>query len=241
MCRASTWDTFLFCVAVWSTIQLTWTIILLIAQSVQILRQMTTLEVSNLGRYGFMGGKGGSSMATQSNFMAQRAASLGAVGSLNAIAGGADADGLDGDAAAPSQGSSTQNKGHRHRHGVKAMICGAGNCLLSIVGLDLYTRGKAGEGLKRASSAGNPFDKGFAANCMDFWTKGKELGVNYEELYEVPVAGFQRARRNPYVGEGSGMGHNRRWSMWAGIRQGLGIRRGANSSRTGYEAVANQA
>jgi len=55
---------FLFSVAVWSTLQLIWTIVLLVSQLVQIARQMTTLEVSNLGRYGYMGARG-SSLATQ--------------------------------------------------------------------------------------------------------------------------------------------------------------------------------
>ncbi|KAH8822648.1 ankyrin [Flagelloscypha sp. PMI_526] len=42
-----------------------WTIVLLASQAWQVARQMTTLEVSNLGRYGFMGGRGGSSLAGQ--------------------------------------------------------------------------------------------------------------------------------------------------------------------------------
>ncbi len=61
-------------VAVWATLQLSWTVILMVAQSWQIMRQMTTLEVSNLGRFGFMGGKGGQSYAGQTGMIAQHSA-----------------------------------------------------------------------------------------------------------------------------------------------------------------------
>ncbi len=59
LCTATTYDPFLLGVAVWAALQLSWTVILLGAQSWQVMRQMTTLEVSNLGRFGFMGGKVG--------------------------------------------------------------------------------------------------------------------------------------------------------------------------------------
>ncbi|KAF9072326.1 hypothetical protein BDP27DRAFT_1320730 [Rhodocollybia butyracea] len=49
---------FLFTVALWSALQLSWTTILLAAQLWQVARQMTSLEVSNVGRYGYMGGRG---------------------------------------------------------------------------------------------------------------------------------------------------------------------------------------
>ncbi|KDN46635.1 ankyrin [Tilletiaria anomala UBC 951] len=241
ICAATSWDTFLFATSAWAALQLIWTIILLGAQLLQISRQMTTLEVSNLGRYGYMGGKGGSSMVTQSNFMAQRAAALGAAGSLAAAAGGhedSDGDGVAG------RGSHGAHGGHRGgKRCFLDVLCGASNCLLSVVGLDLYTRGKAGEGLKRASAAGNPFDKGVLANCKDFWTRGRELGVRYEELYDIPVGGFQSssyasasAVRLPDDGPG---GTGRRWSMWSGLKQGLGGR--GSRARGEYEAVSDQA
>ncbi len=212
MCLATQHDTFLFSVAVWAGLQLTWTIILLVAQTVQIARQMTTLEVSNLGRYGFMGGKAGASMTTQSNFMAQRAAS----GSHTAAAGE----------------ESHGEEGHHH-HGVRDLACGLCNALLRVVGLDLYTRGKAGEGLKRASSASNPFSFGVVTNCRDFWTAGRELGVRYEELYEIPVEGFHPGQRSDDYGD-AGRASASRWSMWAPFKR-------SSSSRGQYEAIAHQA
>lgn len=71
LCGASRYAPFLLVVALWSTLQLTWTIILLLTQVFQVCRQMTTLEVSNLGRYGFMGGRGGSSLREQTGAIAQ--------------------------------------------------------------------------------------------------------------------------------------------------------------------------
>ncbi|KAF9516731.1 hypothetical protein BS47DRAFT_627934 [Hydnum rufescens UP504] len=54
---SSTTDaSFVFAVASWATLQLLWTILLLAGQLFQVMRQMTTFEVSNLGRFGFMGG-----------------------------------------------------------------------------------------------------------------------------------------------------------------------------------------
>ncbi|KAJ3903464.1 hypothetical protein F5879DRAFT_803614, partial [Lentinula edodes] len=60
MCRvlATKSNIFLVTTTLWAAIQLTWTTILLGAQFWQVSRQMTSLEVSNLGRYGFMGGRG---------------------------------------------------------------------------------------------------------------------------------------------------------------------------------------
>lgn len=102
-------------------------------------------------------------------------------------------------------GSSSGNSPHSHGPSVSMVAKRAGNWLLSIVGLDLYTRGKAGQGLRKASQAGNPFDLGLRVNCGDFWTRGKELGVNYETLYDVPVQGF-RSRHASLKRAGAGGG-----------------------------------
>lgn len=65
LCAITASDTFLVAVAAWATLQLSWTLVLLVTQLWQVARQMTTLEVSNLGRYGFMGGRGGASLGQQ--------------------------------------------------------------------------------------------------------------------------------------------------------------------------------
>ncbi|KAL9939060.1 hypothetical protein V8E36_001873 [Tilletia maclaganii] len=242
VCAATNYDAYLFSLACWAGLQLTWTIILLIAQSWQIMRQLTTLEVSNLGRYGYMGGKSGSSAMAQTGMVERANAnaaaanagggggsaqasgllagqSPGAEGSKAAQAlrqaagagtgededglGGAELGGGTGGPLLPTHHALAPAQQRRHNHGLCAHIGGAGNWVLSIVGLDLYTRGKAGEGLKRAGSAGNPFDRGWITNCEDFWTRGKKLGVRYEQLYDIPTEAAPRqddaTHRNGYT------------------------------------------
>ena len=86
---------------------------------------------------------------------------------------------------------------HKHAHGCRGLLSRAlPGALLSIVGLDLYTKGRAADGIARArrqNGGGNPFDVGLIANCWSFWTRGRTLGINYTELYEVPEGGFKRA------------------------------------------------
>jgi palmitoyltransferase ZDHHC13/17 len=165
LCAITAADTFFFAVTAWASLQLSWTIILLLSQYWQITRQMTTLEVSNLGRYGFMGGRGGASMASQMGH------------AHNQHAHGDQQEGGGGHA-------------HKHRHG----LCGGG-FLMQILGFDRFTKGKAADGLARAGSAANPFDLGLVGNCKDFWSAGGELGVEYERLYDVPLEGFAEAKR----------------------------------------------
>ena len=160
---------------------------------------MTSLEVSNLGRYGYLGGRGGSSLSAQ-------------------------------------QGHTHQDGAHAHAHGHKH----GGGCwgfILNILGLDRFTKGKARQGLARASKASNPFDLGISGNCMDFWTTGKELGVEYERLYDVPMEGFSVARDRRRAeererGEEYGSGGGRRKA--SSLLMGLGI--GGRSS-TGYQPI----
>ncbi|GAC75716.1 ankyrin repeat and DHHC-type Zn-finger domain containing proteins [Moesziomyces antarcticus T-34] len=245
LCTATTYDPFLLGVAVWAALQLSWTVILLGAQSWQVMRQMTTLEVSNLGRFGFMGGKGGQSYAGQTNFIAmhsrsQPGASNGAATTLQGIQ--AQQKPTQADEELPSSSSA----GHSHSHGklgvVRRVAAGAGGWLLSVVGLDLYTRGKAGEGLKRANAALNPFDHGMLANCKDFWSKGADLAIDYPTLYDLPAeispghcdtlpfitdslsAGSARWRNSAYaplrtsIDEADDEDRPGTWSMWSSIR-----------------------
>ena len=154
----------------WAGLQLTWTIILLASQVWQVCRQMTTLEVSNLGRYGFMGGRGGASLRDQSGALAAMQSHAAASGSGGMGAGALGEAALDpndledGVVARPpppptvgSAAGSLAGHGHAgHRHG-------PGGCfafLLQILGLDRFTRGKAAHGLRLASKDANPFDRG---------------------------------------------------------------------------------
>jgi palmitoyltransferase ZDHHC13/17 len=211
---------FLFSVAVWVTLQLIWTILLLVSQFFQIARQMTTLEVSNLGRYGFMGTRGGS-LATQMGHLRNHAPQ------------GDSDDALSGD----SIPAGAHSHGHKHKHGSG---CNSG-FLMHLLGFDRFTSGKAANGLARAGHAVNPFNVGIVGNCRDFWTRGRELGVEYERLYEVPPEGFQEARRKREREEEDEGGLAGRKGQ--GLRQklllGLGIGGlSGRAARGGYEPVS---
>ncbi|KAL0065621.1 palmitoyltransferase akr1 [Marasmius tenuissimus] len=217
LCLITQYDTFLVAVTIWATLQLSWTIVLLASQVWQIMKQMTTLEVVNLGRFGFMGGRGGSSLQGQMGHSHGHGR-----GQLNR-AESEDAA-LMGDAT-PSSG------GHKHRHG-----CGGG-FIMHLVGFDRFTKGKAVDGLARASTAANPFDMGMWGNCKDFWTAGKELGVEYDKLYDVPVEGFTEAKRRKEREEGDWEhGHARKGSR-KGLFMGLNLSI-PGSSRGGYEPLS---
>ena len=213
ICVATQFDAFLFTVAAWVSLQLVWTVVLLAGQIWQIARQMTTLEVSNLGRYGWMGGRGGQSLASQQG--AHRHSGL---DSLAAAAGGGDQD----DAVITGLVPPAR---HGHRH------AGLLGLLMNLMGFDRFTRGRAGEGLARAATAQNPFDLGCMGNCHDFWTSGRELGVEYGALYEVPPEGFREAKRRA-IREDEEDGMGRRRSVKGFI--GLGILGRGRSSRDGY-------
>ncbi|KAG6915477.1 hypothetical protein DXG01_011308 [Tephrocybe rancida] len=229
LCALTAYDTFLFAVAAWATLQLSWTIVLLASQLWQIMRQMTTLEVSNLGRYGYMGGRGGQSLAGQMGHRHQSNRS-----------GSSDVPGVDTEDTALVNGSETPGGPAVHRHSGVCAGCGSG-FFMNLLGFDRFTKGKAVDGLARASKASNPFDLGMVGNCKDFWTAGRELGVEYDKLYDVPHEGFREAkRRREQDDDDEGLGASggrkgRRKSLFMGL--GLGR---ASGSRGGYEPV-NQA
>ena len=215
LCSATAYDPFLVSVAGWATLQLSWTIVLLASQYWQVARQMTTFEVSNLGRYGFMGGRGGASLNGQMGHRHQQHRHAHTFGD------GEDTGLVDG---TPS-----------HKHGGVCAGCGSG-FLMNLLGLDRFTKGKAVDGLARAGTASNPFDLGFVGNCKDFWTAGRELGVEYERLYNVPVEGFAEAKRRREMDEDDDHAvSNSRKGIRKTLFMGLGLGR---SSRGGYEPVA---
>ncbi|PPR00301.1 hypothetical protein CVT24_004591 [Panaeolus cyanescens] len=223
LCAITAYDTFLVAVSIWATLQLTWTSVLLASQLWQVARQMTTLEVSNLGRYGFMGGRGGASLSGQ---MGHRHTQR-----HDSVLPGVDTEDtalVGGDAASGS------SSGHVHRHSGICAGCGSG-FLMNLLGFDRFTKGRAVDGLTRAGKASNPFDMGMVSNCRDFWTKGRELGVEYEKLYDVPMEGFREAKlRREREEDEDGM---RKPAGRKGLFMGFGLGR-AGSSRGGYEPVS---
>ncbi|CAL1698532.1 unnamed protein product [Somion occarium] len=215
LCAITSYDTFLVSVAVWATLQLSWTLVLLFSQYWQVARQMTTLEVSNLGRYGFMGGRGGASLNGQMGHQHRHAASDDASSSSDLTPTGV----------------------HNHNHRGMCAGCGSG-FLMNLLGFDRFTKGKAADGLKRAAKAPNPFDLGMIGNCKDFWTSGRELGVEYDRLYDVPPEGFVEAKKRRLAEEGDDAhATDGRKSLGKSLLMGFGLRRGG-SSRAGYEPLS---
>ena len=203
LCAITAADTFLVAVSAWATLQLSWTLVLLITQLWQVARQMTTLEVSNLGRYGFMGGRGGATLGQQMGHAHQHTG---------------------------SEDTASGSGHHHHRHGACG---GGGGMIMNLLGFDRFTKGKAADGLARAAKAPNPFHLGLAGNCKDFWTMGRELGVEYERLYDVPPEGFVEAKRTRMREDGEDGG---RKSLRQSLLMGLGL--GRSGSRSGYEPLS---
>ncbi|KAF9529899.1 DHHC palmitoyltransferase-domain-containing protein [Crepidotus variabilis] len=227
LCEITAHDPFLVAVSAWATLQLTWTFVLLASQLWQVARQMTTLEVSNLGRYGFMGGRGGASLTGQ---MGHRHGRAGGDNSLP----GVDTEetnlvGADGNAA---------SSGAVHRHSGLCAGCGSG-FLMNLLGFDRFTKGKAVDGLTRAGKASNPFDLGIVGNCKDFWSAGRELGVEYETLYDVPLEGFSEAKARRLRDDVDDGVMRKAAGGRKGLFMGFGLgRAGGSSSRGGYEPVS---
>ena len=116
--------------------------------------------------------------------------------------------------------------------------------LMHLLGFGRFTLGKAANGLAHAGHATNPFNVGFVGDCRDFWTRDRELGAEYDRLYEIPAEGLREAgRRREHeeaeeIGGGGGGGRK-----GPGLRQklllGLGIGGpSARAARGGYEPVS---
>jgi palmitoyltransferase ZDHHC13/17 len=193
VCYLTSHDPFLVAVASWATLQLIWTILLVASQWWQIAKSMTTVEVSNMGRWGSMGGRG-ESLRGQ----------LGATGHQNhgplATPGSSTADlGMGGQGSGNGNGNGNGD-GHRHQH--KKGRC---DFMMRLLGLDLFTRHRAVDGLKNSNKGNNPFDTGsIVGNCRDFWTRGRELGVEYDKVYDVPFEGFKEAKLRRMMDEREG-------------------------------------
>lgn len=151
----------------WASLQLSWTVLLVVSQAWQISRQMTTLEVTNLGRYGFMGGRGGSSLRDQSGAVG--------VGGRTPSRGEDDDGAVDPDPtgvadpdplAASLRAHVHAHAQHQHHHqGNARCFGGCSRFLMQILGLDRFTKGKAAKGLRMASREANPFDTGLFGVC----------------------------------------------------------------------------
>ena len=179
---------------------------------------MTTFEVSNLGRFGYMGGRGGSSLRDQSGAMRQAVAVGAGFGPMGASEDAVAENGIAGPegnvlASDHIHGPGCKHGGHAHSLGPVGIgrFCGAAakaisGPLMQLLGLDRFTKGKALGGMKRAGRDQNPFDMGFAKvrdcfrgtimlmtgrqNCQDFWIGHDD--VDYTRLHEIPPEGESR-------------------------------------------------
>ncbi|GAA6037584.1 hypothetical protein JCM8097_006126 [Rhodosporidiobolus ruineniae] len=258
LCEATYYDPFTLLVTLWAALQLSWTAVLLGAQVWQVCRQLTTLEVSNLSRWGYMGGRPGVSGRSQFGYAARfdpsgasSSASQAARHAANLPGGAGDGSPLAFDdpsslAHAPAPSDSpppgTASSGRR------AKPTGTFAFLLKLLGLDRFVGGSRP---KTPSVAGggqeNPFSINVWTNCVDFWTLGRGgLGVRYERLYEVPEGGFGRVVRERRRREREAErrereeGRDGRGVGLLGLRMGGSGANGggAGGGRKGYERVA---
>jgi len=176
-----------------------------------------------------MGGRGGASLGGQMGHRHRH----GHGGAANMGGNGDTVPGVDSeDTALVGADSSSSNSHAGHKHSG----CGSG-FLMNLLGFDRFTKGRAVDGLARASKASNPFDVGMVGNCRDFWSAGRELGVEYEKLYDVPVEGFREAKRRREREEDGDLDGVRGGRKSKGLFMGLGIGRSGGRS-AGYEPVS---
>ncbi|BGP35336.1 palmitoyltransferase akr1 [Rhodotorula toruloides] len=229
LCMSLFFDPFALSIASWSFLQLIWTIILLSAQIWQVARQMTTLEVANVSRFGYLGGKPGVSAAAQQ----------GAVEKWNAVKAARHAANLAGDVGDGGALDDPESLAHAPSTSPPpgqptTRAKGSFAFCLKLLGLDRFVAPSSHHSqlttlARPPPTATNPFDLGLVANCLDFWTKGGELGVEYQRVWGVPEGGFKERWRERRREGKAGLGGVRR--KWAESRS-----RGGRGE--GYERVA---
>ncbi|GEM10954.1 palmitoyltransferase SidR [Rhodotorula toruloides] len=228
VCMSLLFDPFALSVSAWAFLQLTWTIILLSAQVWQVARQMTTLEVANVARFGYLGGKPGVSAAAQQGAVEKWNAAKAARHAANLAGDAGDGGALDDPESLAHAPSTSPPPGQ-----TTTRAKGTFAFCLKLLGLDRFVTpssrtSQLGTLAHSPPTATNPFDLGPIANCLDFWTKGGELGVEYERLYGVPEGGFKERWRERRREGRAGLG---------GVRRGWMERRRAVRGE-GYERVA---
>lgn len=200
LCMATSYDSFALFVALWASLQLTWTVVLLGVQLWQVTKQLTTLEVSNVSRFGYLGGKPGVSGAAQQGYVAKWEASQGQAAQHAANLGGGAGDGAeneadDPDSLAHAPSSSRPTTPLASSSSAGARPTGSFAFLLKLLGLDRFLSSSSSSSRtpnRTVSTVSNPFSLSPSQNCLDFWTRGGELGVDYERVYEVPKGGWKR-------------------------------------------------
>ncbi|KAK4330562.1 Palmitoyltransferase AKR1 [Rhodotorula toruloides] len=225
LCMSLLFDPFALSIASWSLLQLTWTIILLSAQIWQVARQMTTLEVANVSRFGYLGGKPGVSAASQQGAVEKWNAAKAARHAANLAGDVGDGGALD-DPESLAHAPSTSPPPGQPTTRAKGSFA----FCLKLLGLDRFVAPSRNSQLTTLAhpppTASNPFDLGVVANCLDFWTKGGELGVRYERVWGVPEGGFgERWRERRREGKAGLGGVRRKWAERRRRARGEGYER----------------
>lgn len=189
LCKIINADAFTVVVVIWSTLQLTWTTMLLFVQLVQISRAMTTYE-------NMRSAHGHGTKASEAITSALTAGTTSLAGAQLGPSGHGP------DPALPPTHAP-------HSHPQKQ---GWFTTMKKILGVDTFVEtalgGYEGSRNARARKPRNPFSRGVIGNCKDFWCDpapvfGKRengaamLGgevINYTNMYETPLRMTMRPR-----------------------------------------------
>ncbi|TLD19690.1 hypothetical protein PspLS_09407 [Pyricularia sp. CBS 133598] len=185
LCKVINADAFTLIVGIWATLQLTWVSMLMFVQFLQVSRAMTTYE----NMFG---------IDHRSSGVAALNSAFTSTGAPLDPTTGVPPTGSTGAAATAEGGHS---HGHKHKHG---------GCLKQwgrMLGVDAFIetatgRGAAAGGDNKKKRRKNPYSRGCATNCRDFWcdpapvfgrreTGAGMLGgqvVNWTQVYESPTA-----------------------------------------------------
>lgn len=210
MCRLVWADPFTLYLSLWTALQVTWVSMLLIVQTIQVLRGQTTYENMHSVNHGYDDSEVSNMVASM---IAGGGTSLESVGLTHA---GPGADPLVTTPGGRGGAGGHHGHSHAHGHGHGRAPGGMWNRVLRLLGVDTFlatAKEGVGEHKHRSRRRQNPWNRGILTNCNDFWCSGVSelfkgnpsgeavLGgqrVDYYTMYEPPA----RLRR----GGGSGGG-----------------------------------
>ncbi|KAI8384444.1 uncharacterized protein BYT42DRAFT_562562 [Radiomyces spectabilis] len=171
LCSYFAFDTWTLALTIWTSFQLSWSLVLLVVQCYQIAVATTTNESANAHRYGYMNGQPADGPSMVANL---------AAGAAGGVAG------VDGPDLNPNGGPAVHSHGHRHAHG-HGHAGGFCPCMQLFAG----ARSLHKQRTRRRNAGqlgGNAFDQGCWTNCVEFWSDshdGRSGNVNWYELYDV--------------------------------------------------------
>ncbi|KAK6341285.1 palmitoyltransferase akr1 [Orbilia brochopaga] len=196
LCKPVWADPYTLYLSVWTGLQVTWVSMLLIVQTIQVLRGQTTYENMHSVNHGYDDGEVSNMVASM---IAGGGTSLEGVGLGH---GGAGPNPLITTPGGGAGGHHGHNHSHGHAHGRPG---GMWNRILRLLGIDTFlatAKDGVGEHKHRSRRRQNPWNRGIFTNCNDFWCsgvselfKGNPAGeavlggqrVDYYTMYEPPA------------------------------------------------------